>query len=174
MRIGTPGTGVSRKSREALCSEISRCGAAGAILELGIDWGVVTTLLARPFQQRVIVGVDFWDRAYHSAQMRDDNVEDKIAHVKRLAAQYNNVIILKMNLLELAKRFIGPVAVLFFDASQRREELHKHFAAWLPNLAPAGIAIVHGAIQPEVQAACNEHWTRGGYTIQGNLAVFGN
>lgn len=151
-----PRTAVTSVQRQLLLRRFSK--ATGLIVELGVDWGVTTMILATRMPHREVLAIDSWDPKYHKMVMPDGEVstaQDKYAAALALQAKYDNIEVVKADVVEYGQLFKGEVGSIFFDAAHEEEPILKEFAAWLPHVHEQGVAVVHDANKPGVARACD-------------------
>jgi predicted O-methyltransferase YrrM len=130
----------------------------GPMVELGVDWGLTTAILANRFPNRKLYAVDSWDPKYHSEVMPDGKkftAEDKYNTVLSLAEVNENVEVIRQDVVECGQQFEGAAGAVFFDAAHEEEPILREFAAWLPHVHDRGVVVVHDANKPGVARACD-------------------
>lgn len=133
-------------------------GSTGPIVELGVDWGVTTRMLATLFPSRHIIAVDKWDPDYHREIMPDGKrvtAEEKKQAVYALMDEFDNVTIVCADVVEFGRTFDDTVGSIFFDAAHEEEPILEEFKVWLPKLYANGTALVHDANKVGVRRACD-------------------
>lgn len=166
-----PRTAVKPVQRQLILRRFR--GVDGLIVELGVDWGVTTLILATRMPHRNVLAIDSWDPKYHRLIMPDGDVstaEDKYEAAMTMAAKYENIEVVRSDVVEYGKYFKGEVGSIFFDAAHEEEPLLREFEAWLPHVHGTGVVIVHDANQPGVKRACDRVFV--GHFYKYNMCIW--
>lgn len=148
-------------------------GVKGLVIELGVDWGMTTQKLATWLPECQIIAVDSWDPAYHSVIMPDHDevtAEDKYNAVLKLAASFDNIEVIREDVVECGKSFEGEVGAIFFDAAHDEAAILREFTAWLPHLSAQGVVLVHDTDKGDVSRACDKVFS--GHVFKERMCVF--